>query len=113
MKTRTEIDELKQNWLDKIKEYDQQFGRLKDSVEKNNNSVNNESSELMKECDRLWKELEQSLLDYHNACLDCLQDILNRIDDPLLKEFVKRVFDRLCYNTNDWDKALGFLDVWR
>ncbi len=106
---KSRIQDLKQRWSKTCEEHKQCFDKLSEALEKNHYSLNDEISELSKERDCLWDEVKQTLEEYHKACYEYLNDVLNTTN-PVMTGFLRNAFECWCFNTNDWDNAITNLD---
>lgn len=109
MKTKNEVQDLRDQWLDKCKEYSEKVNALKDLADRLNGGYDDELENANEELERVYGEVKQSLEEYHDACKEYLNDVLKKVDSKR-RGWLRGVFKRDCFNTNDWSNAIDHLD---
>lgn len=105
MKTRSDVRDFRQKWLDKCEEYNQNFKKLGDALMQNHYAANEEISNLIKDHDDLWKDVQRTLEDYHNAYDEYAENLTQSVD-PCIKEYVSSVIEQHKLNTHDWAQKI-------
>lgn len=106
---KTEIQELREIWLKKCREYSEKVDELKKLSDRLNGGFDDKLNNTNNELEQLSKDVKQALEEYHHGCKKYVSDILKPIDS-YRKKWLEGVFERDCFNTNDWSNAIDHLD---